>query len=107
MDYITQLDIFYSEIMCLIDEGNQIPIEELEKICTENNIIDYIGTKFGFKNVRSLPQNQNLLKEKLNNLCISENDVHKRQISKNGLVYLAVYLFDILRGEYFNCKWDI
>lgn len=107
MDYITQLDIFYSEIMRLIDEGNQIPIEELEKICTENNIIDYIGTKFGFKDVRSLPQNQNLLKEKLNNLCISENDVHKRQISKNGLVYLAVYLFDILREEYFDCKWNI
>ena len=106
MDIITQIAIFYSEIIRLIDEKKKITIEDLENASDSDNIVDYIKTKFGFQNIDSKPENQNLLKEMLENSYISENEAHKYQVSDNGLVYLAAILFNTIRERCFDYKWN-
>lgn len=106
MDGITQVAIFYSEIMRLIDQGETISIDELEVQYDKNNIVDYIGKEFGFKNANSIPENQNELKEKIQTQYISKQSAENQCITNNGLVYLATILFEIVRKEYFDNRWN-
>ena len=71
-DLLFQISTFQSEIVRLLDEGKIISIEKLENISDSNDIVDYIDNTFGFKNINSKPENQDLLKAKLNEKYISE-----------------------------------
>lgn len=105
-DLLFQISTFQSEIVRLLDEGKTISIEEFENISDSNDIVDYIGNTFGFKNINSKPENQDLLKAKLNETYISEGEAQKRAITNNGLVYLMDILFGIILNEAYDYKWN-
>lgn len=101
-----QISTFQSEIAILLDKGTKISIEEFENINDSSDIVDYIGNTFGFKNINSTPENQDLLKAKLKETYISESEARKKTITNNGLVYLMDILFQIILNEAYDYKWN-
>lgn len=101
-----QISTFQSEIAILLDEGKKISIEEFENINASSDIVDYIGNTFGFKNINSTPENQDLLKATLKETYISESETGKKTITNNGLVYLMDILFQIILNEAYDYKWN-
>lgn len=105
-DLLFQVSIFQSEIAILLDQGKTISIEQLEAIHDSNDIVDYIGKQFGFQNINSTQNNQNLLKATLKEVYISEGEAKKHSLNNNGLVYLMHILFDIVLQKAYDYKWN-
>ena len=104
MDIFSQINFFRLEIMYLLDQGKFISVEELENISDNGDIVEYIGKKYGFKNINSTPENQRLLKERLKDYYISEGDAKKYCIENNGFVYLLHILFELIINDAYDYK---
>lgn len=105
-DLLTQANIFVSEILILLDQGESITIEEFVEKIENKDLIRFIGQKFGYKNANSTPQNQQKLEDELAKIYVSENEAYNRNISNNGLVYLLDCLFSIVHREAYDYKWN-
>lgn len=97
-----EIGVFKSEILFLLDQGKSISVEELENISDNEDIVEYIGKEYGFRNVNSTPENQKLLKAKLKDIYISEQKARDNGIENNGLIYLFDILFEMLSIERFE-----
>lgn len=104
---LTQAQYLFSEVIVLLDEGKSITIEEFEEKMDNGTIIEFIGEKYGFKNLNSTPENQNIIKQELSALYVSENEAQKKCISNNGFVYLLSCLFEIVQSEAFDYKMNL
>lgn len=101
-DIAFEIEVFKSEIIILLDQGESISVEELENISDKEDIVEYIGKKYGFKNINSTPENQKLLKAKLKDIYISEQKARDSGIENNGLIYLLDILFEMMNTERFE-----
>ncbi len=106
MDILSQINFFGLEIMHLLDQGKSMSVEEFEAISDNEDIVEYIGRTYGFKNLNSTPDNQRLLKERLKEIYISEGEARKSNIENNGLVYLLSILFDMAIRDAYDYKWN-
>lgn len=98
-DIAFEIEVFKSEIIFLLDQGKSISVEEIENISDNEDIVEYIGKKYGFRNINSTPENQKLLKAKLKGIYISEQKARDNGIKNNGLVYLLDILFEMMNTE--------
>lgn len=106
MDIFSQINFFRLEIMYLLDQGKSISVEELENISDNGDIVEYIGKTYGFKYRDSIPDNLRLLRKRLKDYYISEEDARKYCIENNGFVYLLHILFELIIHDAYDYKWN-
>lgn len=96
-----QINIFYSIITTLIDQGNSISIENLEAISSKK-IVEFINKTFAndIRNINYDTENLKLVDKELSKIFISKQDAKEKYgINNNGLIYLQRILFDKLYNE--------
>lgn len=104
MNEISQVQFFIAELLGMIDRGERISIQQLEKLADEHNIINYIRGTFGFKNSEFTSEIQSAVSILIDDLYISEQDAQKYMISNNGLAYLAAKFVESLSLIAFDNK---
>lgn len=101
-DYYFKTTYFMKEILFLLDKNNTESISDIEKQFDKHNIVQYVFSKYGFKNVYitkdDIPAVQGFLDGI--DICVSEEDAHKRGIINNGLVYLVYIITERFSKEY-------
>lgn len=81
--------MFGRELLRMIDEGQSLPIEDVCVHIENRNIVDYVKSTCGFKNINISVDNIKDVNAILAEKVVGENEAKSQGITQNGLIYLV------------------
>lgn len=84
-----QMNMFGRELLRMIDEGQSLPIEDVCVHIENRNIVDYVKSTCGFKNINISVDNIKDVNAILAEKVVGENEAKSQGITQNGLIYLV------------------
>lgn len=99
---LIQIMFFSSEVLCLIDAGAILSMDNSVEKMNDGSIVDYVHSKCPSPNVNFKPSEAALLKSALQNLYTSKSDAYTKGIENNGLIYLIDCLMQLMQEDFFR-----
>ena len=101
-----QMSLFAGELMRMIDEGQKLSVEEVCEHVGNGDIVEFIKTACGFKNINVSVDNVKSANDVLKNKYVSENEAKKVGIENNGLIYLLWLISDDTNRLLYNMNFN-
>ncbi len=97
---------FARELIRMIDEGQTLSIDEVCNHVETGNIVQYIKSSCGFKNVDITVDNVKEVNSILAERYVSEREAQNQGITNNGLLYLLNLIIDFNDRILYDIKWN-
>ncbi len=101
-----QMNMFVGELMRMIDEGQNLSVEDVCDHIEAGDIVEYVKTMCGFKNINVSVDNVKATNDVLKNFYVSENEARKVGIENNGLIYLLWLINEDTNRLLYNMKFN-
>lgn len=102
-----QMNIFARELIRMVDEGQTLSIEEVCNHVESGNIVQYIKSSCGFKNVNITVDNVKAVNSILAERYVSEREAQNQGIANNGLLYLLNLIIDFNDRILYDIKLNL
>lgn len=107
MDEISQYSFMISELLIMVNNGNNLSTEQVEQLADDHKLFSYLKENFGFRNQYVIHEDMSQVQKFLDyDVIVTQRNAEERLLQDNGLLYLADRLTDKLTGIAFEYKWN-
>lgn len=101
-----QLCAFASELLLLLNNGENVSVETICDQVEAGTIVNYIHKTFGFKNMNNSLASLSDVNDIMKNKDVSENDAKNMLLGGNGIAYLLQLILYDLQNNLYDIKFN-
>lgn len=101
-----QLCAFASELLLLLNSGENVSVETICDQVEAGTIVNYIYKTFSFKNMNNSLDSLSDVNDIMKNKVVSETDAKSMLLDKNGIAYLLQLILYDLQNNLYDIKFN-